>query len=222
MCGLQESFEHNFSPNLESHKTSQSENFRFRSVLREQHFPWLVCQRRAIAAGSPPFLPEWFGSHSYQASNANKPSREEAAGSSGLRRNPGLTRLEQLQTHKISVASIFEIVTGIGWNEGDIVCFEVHGASGSDGHKHGHASLPRKVELPLRGIRMPMELAETSWLDDVQSSSNIPCGRKVVRVDDAHFAPTSSLGRRHRFHLEGVLDGRLHSLPANCCLVLRQ
>src|SRR5216684_1257431 len=80
MCGLQESFEHNFSPNLESQKTSQSENFRFRSVLREQHFPWLVCQRRAIAAGSPPFLPEWFGSHSYQASNANKPSREEAAG----------------------------------------------------------------------------------------------------------------------------------------------
>src|SRR5260370_22103358 len=113
-----------------------------------------------------------------------------------------LTRLEQHQTHKISVASIFEIVTGISWNEADIVCFEVHGASGSDGHKHGHASLPRKGELPLRGIRMPMELAETSWLDDVQSSSNIPCGRKVVRGDYAQFSPTRSLGSRQCFHLE--------------------
>src|ERR1700674_95306 len=81
--------------------------------------------------------------------------------------------LKHLHSHKISVAGIFDVMTSHGWNEADVVCVEVHGACQSDGHKHGHASLPRNVELPLRGIRMPMELAHTSWPDSVQSSDNI-------------------------------------------------
>src|SRR6267154_1262842 len=45
---------------------------------------------------------------------------------------------------------------------------------------------------------------------------------KVMRVDDAYFAAGGSPGRRHRFHFEGVLDRRLHFLPANCCLIFCQ
>ena len=78
-----------------------------------------------------------------------------------------LARLEHLQKHQVSIAGIFDVMTSIEWNQADIVGIDVHGTCRSNGHKHGHASLPRKVELPLRGIRMPMELAETSRLDDV-------------------------------------------------------
>src|ERR1700675_627675 len=131
-------------------------------------------------------------------------------------------RLEQLQKHQISIASVFHVMTSVEGNEADVVGIEVHGTCRSNGHKHRHSPLPRHPELPLRGVGMPMELAHASGLDRVQGGGNILRDWKVMRVDDAYFATGSSLGRRHRSHFEGVLDGRLHFLPANCRLVFCQ
>src|ERR1700737_612528 len=113
-------------------------------------------------------------------------------------------------------------MTSIGRNEADVVSVEVHGTCRSNGHKHSHSSLPRHVELPLRGIGMPMEFAHTSGLDHVRSSSDILCHRKDMRLGGAYFPLSSSPGRRHRLHFEYVFDGRLHFLAPNCCPILRQ
>src|SRR5258708_5033958 len=75
-------------------------------------------------------------------------------------------RLEHLQKHQVSIAGVLHIMTSIEWNEADIVGLEVHGTCRPNRHKHSHSSLPRHVELPLRGIGMPMEFAHTSGLDD--------------------------------------------------------
>jgi len=81
MCGLQESFEHEFLLLLKVTKHRSLTSADAAPLLGEQTAIAGVGQPRAIAAESPAFLPEWFGSHSDQASNAKKPLREEAAGS---------------------------------------------------------------------------------------------------------------------------------------------
>src|SRR5437899_12648832 len=81
------------------------------------------------------------------------------------RRVQGVARLEQLQKHQVSLASVFHVMTSIEWNEADIVGIEVHGTCRPNGHKHSHSSLSCHPELPLRGVRMPMEFAHPSWLD---------------------------------------------------------
>src|ERR1700693_3495925 len=89
-------------------------------------------------------------------------------------------RLEQLQKHQISIASVFHVMTSVEGNEADVVGIEVHGTCRSNGHKHRHSPLPRHPELPLRGIGMPMELAHTSGLARIQGSRNILRDRKVM------------------------------------------
>src|SRR5713101_6927682 len=131
-------------------------------------------------------------------------------------------RLEHLQKYQIRIASVFHVMTRVGRNEADVVSVEVHGTCRPNGHKHSHSPLPRNVELPLRGIWMPMELAETSWLYMFKAAAIFFAARKLCESTMRISPPGSPLGRRHRFYLEGVLDGRLHFLSPNCCPILRQ
>jgi hypothetical protein len=69
---------------------------------------------------------------------------------------------------------------------------------------------------------MPVQLAHASRLDGHQCSGDVVRGREIAGIDDTNFPTGCFLGRSHRPHLEGVLDGRLHLLPASSCLVLRK
>jgi len=86
MRRLQQSFQHEspFTSELQNIVTEHQAKMQALLPCSENSaFLRSACHRRAIAARSQTFLREWFGSRFYQASNANKPFREEAAGSTG-------------------------------------------------------------------------------------------------------------------------------------------
>src|SRR5258708_37201277 len=94
---------------------------------------------------------------------------------------------------------------GDGWNESHIVCVVVHRACVSHRHEHGHPGLASDVELPFRGIRMPVQLSHSTWLDRDQSGSDMFRYREVMCINYTNFASLGFFGGGHRLHLEGVL-----------------
>src|ERR1700722_1815301 len=133
-----------------------------------------------------------------------------------------LIGVEHFEKDQIGIARILDVVTGNRWNVADIIGIEVHRASPRGGHKYSHSAFAREVKLPLGGIWMPVQLADSSWLERDQCSGDALGYREIVRVDDADFASGCFYCGGHRRHLEGVFDGRRYTLPANCCLVLSQ
>jgi len=130
--------------------------------------------------------------------------------------------LEHFEKDEICIACVLDIVIGNAWNEADIIGIEVHGAGPVGGHEYGYAPLAREVKLPLGGIWMPVQLAHASRLDGDQCSATLFEAGKLRESTIRTFPPGCFLGRSRRPHLKGVLDGRLHLLPANSCLVLRE
>src|SRR3984957_12188249 len=133
-----------------------------------------------------------------------------------------LVGLEHFEKDQIGIARILDVVTGNRWNVANIIGIEVHRASPRRGHEYSHSPLAREVKLPLGGIWMPVQLADSSWLERDQCSGDALRYREIVRVDDAYFASSCFHWGGHRRHLEGVLDRRLYILCANGCLVPRQ
>src|SRR5260370_3074685 len=112
---------------------------------------------------------------------------------------------KHLQKHQIGIAGIFYVMSGDGWNESHIVGVVVHRARVSYRHKHSHPGLARDIELPFRGIRMPVQLSHPSRLDGNQSGGEMLRYREVMRINYTNFAPLGFFGGSHRLQLEGVL-----------------
>jgi hypothetical protein len=131
---------------------------------------------------------------------------------------------KHLQENDVRIAGVFDIVACVGRNEANIVRVEVNGAGVVDREKDGHASLARDPELPLRGVRMPVQLAHTAGLDRDQGGGEVGGDGEVAGINNAHLSsfrfvqrpgPRDALGRHSRRLLceRGSLDLLHHSLP---------
>src|ERR1035438_6082053 len=103
-----------------------------------------------------------------------------------------------------------------GRNVAYIVGVEVHRARAPHRVENSHATLSCDIELPLGCVRMPMQLPYAARLDGNESGGDIPRDWEVAGIDHPSFASRRFFRRRHRLHLEGVLDGGPHFLSTNC------
>src|SRR5580658_6219980 len=99
-----------------------------------------------------------------------------------------LIGLEHFKKDQIGIACILDIVTGNWWNVANIIGIEVHRASSRRRHEYGHSPLAREVKLPLGGIWMPVQLADSSRLERDQCRGDALRRREIVRVNDTDFA----------------------------------
>src|ERR1700723_1561723 len=125
-----------------------------------------------------------------------------------------LVGLKHFEKDQNGITRILDVVTGNRGNVANIIGIEVHRASPRWRHKYSHSPLAREVKLPLGGVWMPVHLADSSWLERDQCGGDALRGREIVRVDDMDFASGCFYCGGHRRQLEGVLDGRLNTLPA--------
>jgi hypothetical protein len=105
---------------------------------------------------------------------------------------------EHLQENDIGVASVLDIMAGVGGNITNVIWVEVNGPGIVDREEDSHAALAGDPELPLGGVRMPVELAHTAGLDRDQAGREASGERKVAGINDADLAPFSRFGWGHR------------------------
>src|SRR5260221_11256221 len=94
---------------------------------------------------------------------------------------------EHLKESRVGVPSVLDIMPGVGGYIADVVWVEVNRGGVVDREKDSHASLAGDPELPLRGVRMPMQLAHPAGLERDQGCSNLGEG-EVAGIDDPHLA----------------------------------
>ncbi len=76
-----------------------------------------------------------------------------------------VVRSEHFQENYVGVASVFDIVAGVGGNVADVIGVKVDSAGIVDRKEDGHASSAGDPELPFSSVRMPMQLPHSSRLD---------------------------------------------------------
>ena len=71
-------------------------------------------------------------------------------------------------------------------------------------------------------VRMPMQYAETAWLNSDQGCTDIFRRQEVVRINHPGFAALGSMREGRTRHAESVLVAGFDATSANRSLVLRQ
>src|SRR6185312_5838354 len=72
---------------------------------------------------------------------------------------------------------------------------KVHGPGPAAGGEDRHSGLSADVVLPFIGMRMPVQLSQSSRLHGNQRCRNRGGGLEILRISNADFAASSSFGR---------------------------
>jgi hypothetical protein len=90
-----------------------------------------------------------------------------------------------------------------------IVWVSVEISTDAECFRHPSCNRECRCSNAVARTRCPVQLAHASRLNGDQRGGNTLRGWEVVGADDADFTSPCFLRGSHRFHLEGVSDGRL-------------